>query len=116
MGSEWITDVVVVLIVGALGFALWRASRPRPVFVIRVVDGQPQVVDGTVTPAFLQRVREVAAANAIARATVSGVVHGAFIRLQFSAEINEAGRQQLRNWWATFGWAPPRTGPTGHVG
>ena len=92
-----------------LVWGLWRAAQPRWLFTVRVVDGTPQAADGAVTPAFLERVREVAAANDNSHGTVSGYACGAFIRLKFSAEFTEPGRQQLPNWWATFGWAAAPT-------
>jgi len=110
MTAEWITNCVVVLASLLLMWGLWRAVQPKPVFTVRVVDGKSQVVAGTVTPAFLERVREVAVANGLSQIAIYGYTHGPLIRLRFSAEINEADRQQLLNWWASFGWAAPRAG------
>jgi Protein of unknown function (DUF3634) len=112
MGAESITNFVIVFIGCGLVWGLWRASQPRRLFTVRVVDGTPHAADGKVTTAFLERIREVAAANDISDGTISGYAFGAFVRLKFSAEFNEAGRQQLRNWWATFGWAAPRSALT----
>jgi hypothetical protein len=100
------------LLVGALViWGVWRASRPRRVFVVRVRDGEPRVTTGAVTPAFLQRVREVSASHGVRTATVSGVAQGTRIVLQFSRQIPAAGCQQLRNWWAISGWGAGRSRP-----
>jgi hypothetical protein len=107
MTSDTIAKVIVLLIGGSLVWALWRAAQPKLVFAIRVIEGKPQVVKGTVTPAFLDRIAEVAAANKISHGTVRGFARGTFIRLRFSAETTDDARQQLRNWWATFGWSMP---------
>jgi hypothetical protein len=108
MTVDSITNIVLVFIGCGLAWVLWRAAQPRRLFLVRLVDGTPQAADGKVTSAFLERIREVAAANGISRGCVSGYAHGAFIRLRFSAEFTEVGRQQLRNWWATFGWGAPK--------
>lgn len=77
-------------------------------FVVRVTDGKPLAVAGTVTPAFLACIREIAAAHSVGRCTVRGFAGGTFIRLRFSAEVPPSARQQLRNWWASFGWRAGR--------
>jgi hypothetical protein len=108
MDVDSITNYVLVLIGLATVWFFWRAAQPPRLFMVRIVDGTAKATEGTVTPAFLERVREVASANDISRGTVSGHACGSFIRLKFSSEFSEEGRQQLRNWWASFGWAAPR--------
>jgi hypothetical protein len=115
MTGELIVDSVVVLGSLLLMWGLWRAVQPKPVFTIRVEDGKPHVVAGTVTPAFLERVGEVAAANGLSQVAVRGYTHGPLIRLRFSPGINAAARQQLLNWWASFGWAAPRQEQRDHT-
>jgi hypothetical protein len=110
MTAESISNFVLVLIVGAVAWMFWRAAQPRRLFTVRIVDGAPKAAEGTITPAFLERVGEVAAANEISQGSISGYAHGPLIRLKFSAEFTDVSRQQLRNWWATFGWAAPRSG------
>jgi hypothetical protein len=110
MTAETISNCVLVLIGLGMVWFFWRAAQPPRLFTVRVVDGTPKATEGTVTPAFLERVREVAAANEVLRGTVSGHAHGSFIRLKFSSEFSEKGRQQLRNWWASFGWSAPKSG------
>ena len=102
--AELLSQGVVVLVAGLVIWGLWRIGRPRPVFVVRIADGEPRAVAGTVTPAFLQCVREVAASYGIASGRVTGTACGHLIRLHFSRQIPEPGRQKMRNWWATSGW------------
>jgi hypothetical protein len=101
---ELLAKCVALLIGGLIIWSLWRAARPRPVFVVRITDGEPHAVAGTVTPAFLQRVREVAARCGVTTGRVTGSAHGRRIRLSFSRHIPERARQQLRNWWVMSGW------------
>jgi expansin (peptidoglycan-binding protein) len=108
MTPEFITDCLVIMSGAAVAWAFWRVSRPKPVFSVRVVDGKPQAVEGTVAPAFLARVRELAAKHDLSQGAIDGFVHGRFIRLRFSSQVPDEARQSLRNWWATFGWSPPR--------
>jgi hypothetical protein len=107
---------VIFAIAGALAWALWRSSRPRPVFAVRIVAGQPAAVDGTVTSAFLVRLRELAAAHQLLEAEVAGFAHDGVIRLHFSRDVPDAARQQLRNWWAMHGWNAPRQLPSRRCG
>lgn len=110
MPSATLTNVLILLAGVALVWGLLRAAGPRVVFAVRIVDGAPQVASGKVTAAFLDRIREVAAANGISQGNVSGHAHGKHIRLRFSAEFGEAARQQLRNWWVEFGWGAAGSG------
>jgi hypothetical protein len=111
---EWGELFTKGVILGAGAFviwALWRAAKPRPLFVVRLASGRAAPVSGRVTTAFLQRVAEVAAANQIEQAVIRGFAHGPLIRLHFSSEMSDASRQQLRNWWATHGWGAPYQRP-----
>src|SRR5262245_51838027 len=105
---DWITRCVVLLIAGLLIWGLWRAGQPRRVFMVRIADGEPRCVAGAVTPAFLARVREVAAAHGAKAGWVRGLARGARIRLAFSRQIPEPARQQVRNWWVVSGWSAGR--------
>jgi hypothetical protein len=109
MTAENLVNTFILLTAAVLAWAFWRSAQPRPVFSIRLVDGKPETRHGVVTAALLDRVREVAAAGGVSTGTVDGFAHGRFIRLRFSKEFTEPNRQQLRNWWATFGWGLPRT-------
>jgi hypothetical protein len=110
MVDDVITKAFVIFVLCMLLLALRKALRPPTVFIVRIVDGNPQAIDGKITPSFLARIQEVAAENAITRGTITGFAHGKFIRLRFSVEIPESAQQQLRNWWATFGWNAPPVG------
>jgi hypothetical protein len=108
--------LVVVSIAGAVAWALWRTSRTRPVFRVRLAAGQASAIDGMVTPAFLVRLREIAAAHHLLDAEVAGFAHEGVIRLYFSRGVPAAARQQLRNWWAMHGWNAPRRVPSRRCG
>jgi hypothetical protein len=116
MTADQFATGVFVAIGGVLAWAFWRAAQPKPMFEVRLIDGRTQAVHGTVTPAFMERLQEVAVANEVSQCAVWGYAHGPHIRLKFSAEMTEEGRQQLRNWWATFGWAAPRSCRTERCG
>lgn len=107
---EDLSHLLPLILAAPIVWALWNAGQPQALFTVRLWDGKTQV-EGTVTPAFLERIREVAASNGFASGIVRGYAKGSLIRLWFSSEIPEAGRQQLRNWWASFGWPPPGAGP-----
>ena len=97
---------VALLVGGLVVWSLWRAAQPRPLFVVRISAGEPRAVLGTVTPAFLRRVREVAADCGVTTGRATGSARGRRIRLGFSRHIPENARQQLRNWWMMSGWVP----------
>jgi hypothetical protein len=101
---DLIVRCVALLIGGLVIWSLWRAAQPRPAFVVRITGGEPRAVTGTVTPAFLERVREVAAEWGITAGRVTGLPRGRRIRLAFSRHIPQRARQQLRNWWVMSGW------------
>jgi hypothetical protein len=105
---EWLAKWVVLLIAGWVIWGLWRAGRPQRVFVVRITDGKPQAITGTVTAAFLQRVREVAAEHGVKTGQVWGLARGARISLGFSRQITAPACQQVRNWWAVSGWSAGR--------
>jgi hypothetical protein len=107
MGTHF-EQFFVLGIAGAVAWALWRSSRPRPIFAVRITAGQPSAVEGTVTSAFLVRLRELAAAHQLSETEVAGFAHDGVIRLHFSRDVPDAARQQLRNWWAMHGWNAPR--------
>jgi hypothetical protein len=109
-------QVFVLSVAGAVAWALWRNSRPRALFRVRLVAGQPSAIDGTVTPAFVARLRELASAHDLDSAVVSGFAHEGVIRLHFSRDVPDAPRQQLRNWWAMHGWHAPHCVPSARCG
>jgi len=105
---DLIVKSVFLLAGGLVIWGLWRASRGQHIFVVRLVDGEPRSVTGTVTRAFLAQVREIAAQNDVKRGRISGSVYGMGIRLEFSRDFPEGSRQQLRNWWGIHGWRAGR--------
>jgi len=110
MADDIFAKVLVVLVLCSLVFALRKSLGPRTMFKVRIVDGRPETVSGKISSSFLVRIQEVVAANAITGGTITGYAQGRFIRLGFSREIPESAQQQLRNWWASFGWNAPAVG------
>jgi hypothetical protein len=100
-GEWWGQVLFLVLIVGLLWFAL----QPRCAFVVRIKQGQPKAARGKVTAAFLDRVRETCEQHCIRSGTIRGLIRGKRITLSFSGGLPNAGQQQLRNWWANWGWS-----------
>ncbi len=100
-----------LLVLGAIVTAVWLALQPRCAFVVRIVQGVPKTVRGKATASFLEQVREVCQQHEVQGGTVRGVIRGRLISLSFSGNIPAAGQQQLRNWWANWGWSakPMRT-------
>jgi hypothetical protein len=97
-------NLLVVAFSALIMWALWRTAQPPRVFVVHITSGEPRAVAGTVTRAFLQRVREVAAEHGVTMAWVWGVARRGRISLRFSGHMPPPGCQQLRNWWAVSGW------------
>jgi Protein of unknown function (DUF3634) len=88
-----------------VGWGLYSACRPRPVFVVRIIDGVPRAARGQVTRGFLQDVAETCARHGVRRGSIRGVAAGRRINLVFSAGIPERCRQQIRNLWGLSGWS-----------
>ena len=89
-----------------IGWVVWKMLQPRCAFVLKVVEGVPTAVHGTVTPAFLQQVQQVCSQHGVQSGIVRGLVYGRRISLTFSKQFPPEGQQQLRNWWAVSGWLP----------
>jgi hypothetical protein len=106
--AEFLTNLAALAVGGFVLWGLWTAAKPRPLFEIELLDGTLQVKVGKATPAFLQTIEEIAEANDITEATISGYANGTRIRLGFSREVPDDCRQQLRNWWAEHGWPAPK--------
>jgi hypothetical protein len=94
-----------LLAVGVIVAAVWIALQPRCAFVVQISQGLPKAVRGKVTAAFLEQVREVCERNGVRQGMVRGLIRGRRIALGFSSSIPPAGQQQLRNWWANWGWS-----------
>ncbi len=98
-------QMLILVLVALVAWALWSASRPRSAFVIRIVAGAPRVAQGTVTPAFLHEVGQTCRRHGVSDAVVRGLVRGQRIALAFSGGMPEPCRQQLRNQWGLSGWS-----------
>jgi len=106
------TPFITLAIVALAGLILWRLAQPRPVFRVRIEMGQPRVVRGTVTPTFLAEVEQICRQHALSRGEIRGVMDGqARLALRFTRSIPWGTQQQLRNWWAEFGWRGPPNNP-----
>jgi hypothetical protein len=99
---------VTMALLGLIGWGIWQALQPRSAFVIRVELGQPRVVRGTVTKAFLGEIRALCQHHDVSHGTVRGQVKGAGIGLDLQGPFPPAFRQQLRNVWAMCGWSAGR--------
>ena len=103
-GGDWFLTVAVLALVSVVA---WYALQPRCAFVVHVLGGIPRATSGKVTPAFLDRVRQLCAEHAVAQAVIRGIIRGNHIALACSGNIPPTAQQQLRNWWALSGWPPP---------
>jgi hypothetical protein len=100
--GEWWTQLFVLAMIAA---GVWFAMQPRCAFVVRIAQGHPKAVRGKVTPAFLDQVRETCERHGVQNGTVRGLIRGKRICLSFSRSLPPPGQQQLRNWWANWGWS-----------
>ncbi len=100
--------VLLLAMAAAIFWALWSASGGRPAFVVKIARGEPRVVKGTVTGAFLQEAREVCGRHGVEDGRVRGVVKDGRIALEFSDNMPAPCRQQLRNVWVLSGWSAER--------
>jgi hypothetical protein len=102
--------IALVAIVAFILWALWRSSHPKAVFLVQIVGGEPKAVQGVVTPAFLELLRDVLARHGLQTGTLRGLPQGARIRLAFSDDFPAGARQQILNWWAMSGWNAGKLG------
>jgi hypothetical protein len=84
---------------------LWFAVQPRCAFVVRIRHGHAKTVRGKVTAAFLDQIRDTCEQHGVQNGTIRGLIHGKRITLNFSRTLPLSGQQQLRNWWANWGWS-----------
>ncbi len=93
----------------AVGAAVYWAARPKPLFRLRVRAGRVRVVSGTVTPACVDQAESICGMHGITSGTISGFgARSGRVRLTASREFSPEALQQLRNWWAEFGWNGPK--------
>src|SRR5262249_42575594 len=93
-----------------VGWGLYSACGPRPVFVVRISDGVAQAARGQVTRAFLRDIGQICAQHGVRRGSIRGVADGRRINLVFSAGIPGPCRQQIRNLWGVSGWLAAGSG------
>ena len=98
-----LVSVVAVILVGFVAWGLWRAGGPAGSFAIRLVDGEPKAVRGKVTPSVLNLVRDVARFHGLKQGRISGKPGPMGTRLEFSRDIPQFARQQIRNGWGALG-------------
>jgi hypothetical protein len=107
----FVSPVIILAAAMLVGWGLYTACLPRPVFVVRIINGVPRTARGLVTRGFLQDIAETCARHGVRGGEIRGIASGRRINLAFSGEMPEACRQQLRNLWNLSGWSA--TGPTG---
>jgi hypothetical protein len=91
---EFVRSLALVLLIIGVG---WFLTRPRPVFVIRIRNGVPRLVQGQSSGLVLEDVAEVCRMGGVTSGTVSAWKHGKRIRLKCSRSIPAGCQQQLRN-------------------
>ena len=99
------SSILLLTLTALVLWGLWSVARPRAVFVVQIVQGEARVSRGTVTPAFVQEVREVCVHNKVEDGEVRGVARDDRIALEFSHNMSAPCRQQLRNLWMISGWS-----------
>ncbi len=80
----------------------------RAAFEIRIQEGHPRVVRGTVTKAFLGEIRALCLHDGVTWGTVRGQIRGNQIGLDLREPLPPAYRQQLRNVWVMSEWSAGR--------
>lgn len=97
---------VAVIVIGLVFWATHRTIRSRRYFTIKLINGEPRVVQGKATAPVLALVRDVTSHNGIQSGTISAVEAPVGVRLEFSRSIPEPTRQQMRNGWGILKWKP----------
>lgn len=104
MGNPALGYLVVALVV----VAIWWAFRPRPLFRIRIRNGQAEVLVGVVSPACIEQLEAVCRSHEIHSAELSGFLPpGGRLHLTFSHQFPPGARQQVRNFWTEQTWNGP---------
>ena len=94
-----------MLLIAVVGAVLWWATTQRSTFVVRLSGGQPRILRGKVTSAFLAEIGDVCRRHGIASGTIRGVIRNGRIALSFSRGFPSTCQQQLRNVWTAHGWS-----------
>ncbi|MGO9599530.1 MAG: DUF3634 family protein [Isosphaeraceae bacterium] len=96
---------VILILLGIVGWGLWQALQPRCLFVIKLVRGEPRVIRGTVTRAFLGQIKELCEHHGVSRGTVRCQFRAAGVGLDLRGPFPPECRQQMRNIWVNSGWS-----------
>jgi hypothetical protein len=99
-----VIPLLELAVTALLLWGLWRALGPRPVFIVRIRDGQPHVTKGTVTQTFLREIADTCARHGVTSGVVRAVARDGRMVLAFSSGFPVPCQQQLRNLWALSGW------------
>jgi Protein of unknown function (DUF3634) len=100
-----VSVILTWALAAVVAWGIWVAVRPRAVFVIRIRDGKPRAVSGTVTRGFLRDIAEICERTGLRRGTVRGVLEGERVVLGFSGDVPDRCRQMFRNLWNLSGWS-----------
>ncbi|CAN5515513.1 hypothetical protein BH10PLA2_BH10PLA2_33080 [soil metagenome] len=94
--AEWIFKLIGV---GLVGWFLWALVQPRYVFLVKIRNGRPRIIKGSMTSAFAEQITNVCQEFEISQGWISGSSHGKLITLHFSRSFPPVPRQRLRNEW-----------------
>jgi Protein of unknown function (DUF3634) len=95
---EYAAIPIAVIVFGALAF--WQSYIRGRVFVLRIREGSPAMVNGQVPPAFVADVADVAHRHGVRSGTIRGYKRDGRVSLRFSRSIPSGCRQGIRNVWA----------------
>lgn len=90
-------QLIVLFVLVALGWLLWLAAQPRPLFVIEIRNGIPHLKKGKVTDSFLNGIAEVCRLSGTQSGTIKAYRQNQRTRIQCSSSISFGCQQQLRN-------------------
>jgi hypothetical protein len=91
--------IVAIGVAAFVGWIIWSTFGLQCTFEVRVSEGIPELVRGTVSHGFLQEIAEVCSRHGVTEGVVRGVKKADRIGLSFSAGVPCACQQQLRNLW-----------------
>ncbi len=91
--------VLSLLLVGAVLAGAIYAFRPRPLFVLLILDRKILVKRGKVPPEFIRDCEDMMTTLPIPDSTLTGWERSGRVVLGFSAEIPKNRHQNFRNLW-----------------
>jgi hypothetical protein len=92
--------IVSVALVVALVVIAWLVTASSRVWVIRLRNGTPVLVKGTIAPMVVSELGEVLERHGVRRGALYGVKRRGTVGLGFSPSIPQRCRQALRNVWS----------------